>query len=105
MNIAPIQMDIARILSASNVRPASAGVGATGTAIQDFGKLLSRAIEATSEAQQDADSAITRLAAGEPVDVHQVMIAMEKAEITTQLATEVRNKLVEAYQEVMRMQV
>lgn len=105
MDIAPIQMDLARISAANNVRPSSANVGAAGTAIQDFGKLLSRAIDATSEAQQDADSAIARLAAGEPVDLHQVMIAMEKAEITTQLATEVRNKLVEAYQEVMRMQV
>jgi len=79
--------------------------GGAGEAAQSFGKLLSQAVDTVNGAQQEADTAITRLASGQPVDLHQVMLAMEKADITLQLTTEVRGKLVEAYQEIMRMQV
>jgi len=79
--------------------------GGAEEAAQSFGKMLSQAVDTVNGAQQEADTAITRLAAGEPVDLHQVMLAMEKADITLQLTTEVRGKLVEAYQEIMRMQV
>ncbi|MBI6545164.1 MAG: flagellar hook-basal body complex protein FliE [Cyanobacteria bacterium NC_groundwater_1444_Ag_S-0.65um_54_12] len=46
-----------------------------------------------------------QLASGEDVALHDVMIAAEKASISIQLTTQIRNKLLEAYQEIMRMQV
>lgn len=46
-----------------------------------------------------------KLARGENVDLHQVMIASQKANITLQATIEIRNKVIEAYQEIMRMQV
>ena len=46
-----------------------------------------------------------RMAAGDPIDLHEVMLARETASLQFQLAVQVRNKLVEAYQDVMRMQV
>ena len=70
-----------------------------------FGNLFSEALGRLNQLQQEADSAATSLAAGEQVDVHDVMIAVQKADLGFQLAIQVRNKLVEAYQEVMRITV
>jgi len=47
----------------------------------------------------------TKLALGQIDDIHQVTIAMEKATLSLQLAVQVRNRMVEAYQEISRMQV
>jgi flagellar hook-basal body complex protein FliE len=70
-----------------------------------FGQALNTAIEGLSQSQNAADDASVRMAAGEPVDLHEVMLARETASLQFQLAVQVRNKLVEAYQDVMRMQV
>jgi len=67
--------------------------------------MLSRALAGLNELQVEADVAATKLASGEMVDLHNAVIAMEKASIGFQLALQVRNKLVEAYQDIMRMQV
>jgi flagellar hook-basal body complex protein FliE len=53
----------------------------------------------------NADSQVRKLAAGEVDNLHQVMISMEEAKMSFQLALQVRNRLLEAYQEVLRMQV
>ena len=58
-----------------------------------------------SDVQTQADSMIQHLAVGDKVDIHDVALAVQKASITTQLAIQVRNRLVEAYQETMRMPV
>lgn len=78
-------------------RPESAG--------QSFGAFLGQALENLSAIEHRADQAATRLAAGEPVDLHDVLIAAEESSVAFQLALQVRNKAVEAYQEIMRMQV
>ncbi len=70
-----------------------------------FQKALGSAIEEINHLQHKADEAVNRLALGEAIDLHDVTIAVEEAHIAFQLAMQVRNKLVEAYQEVMRMQV
>ena len=81
---------------------AGAGAGASGGG---FGQALTTAISSLSDRQNAADDASVRMAAGEPIDLHEVMLARETASLHFQLAVQVRNKLVEAYQEVMRMQV
>jgi flagellar hook-basal body complex protein FliE len=70
-----------------------------------FGQALTTAISSLSESQNAADDASTRMAAGDPIDLHEVMLARETASLQFQFAVQVRNKLVEAYQDVMRMQV
>ena len=72
---------------------------------QAFSKLLKEAINKVNDEQIKADKMTEKLVKGENVDIHQVMIASQKASISLQLAIEVRNKAIEAYQEVMRMQV
>jgi flagellar hook-basal body complex protein FliE len=55
--------------------------------------------------QKTAEETTRRMLTGEVEDVHQVMLAMEEAQTSFQLMMEIRNKLVDAYREVMRMQV
>ena len=55
--------------------------------------------------QKEADRAAKELAKGEVTDLHQVMIRAEEAQIAFQLLLEIRNKVIEAYQEIMRMPV
>lgn len=71
----------------------------------DFGKMLREVIGQVSEAQQQAGELAQRFAAGEPVDEHTLVLAMERANLAFQLTLHVRNKVLEAYQEIMRLQV
>ncbi len=68
-----------------------------------FGAVLQDAIGKVASVQKEADTAIKELASGG--DITQAVLAMEKADMSFQLMVEVRNKLIGAYEEVMRMQV
>ena len=70
-----------------------------------FGQFFASAVGQTNALQLKSDEMVKQLATGQPVELHDVMIAMEKAGLAFQLTTQVRNKMVEAYQEVMRMQI
>ncbi len=70
-----------------------------------FGDTLQGMLHEVSNLQQQANTGSQRLMTGEVEDVHQVMVAVEKASTSFMLMMEIRNKLVEAYREVMRMQV
>ena len=70
-----------------------------------FGDLLKNKIEEISKLQSDADSAIAKVELSDSGSIHEAMIALEKASISFKTMLKVRNKLLEAYQEVMRMQV
>jgi flagellar hook-basal body complex protein FliE len=72
-------------------------------ATENFGQLLKKTIEEVNQTQVHSDRMTEKLVRGENVDLHQVMIASQKASITLQTTMEVRNKVVEAYQEIMRM--
>jgi flagellar hook-basal body complex protein FliE len=72
---------------------------------RSFSDFLKDALNKVNEQQVQADQLTEKLVKGENVDLHQVMIAAQKASISLQLAIEVRNKVIEAYQEMMRMQI
>ncbi|MDQ0412510.1 flagellar hook-basal body complex protein FliE [Mesobacillus stamsii] len=72
---------------------------------KSFSSVLKQTIENVNESQLQSDVLTEKLARGENIDLHQVMIASQKASITLQGTLEVRNKVIEAYQEMMRMQV
>ncbi|MDR3592750.1 MAG: flagellar hook-basal body complex protein FliE [Negativicutes bacterium] len=76
-----------------------------GSSGKSFANVLSDAITDVNKLQNDAQQASINLATGKLNDVSEVVIATEKATIALQLTMQVRNKIVEAYQEVMRMQV
>ncbi len=70
-----------------------------------FGEALKTSIAEVNQAQISADRAAEQIAAGETKDLHGAMIKLEEADISLRLMVQVRNKAVEAYQEIMRMQV
>ncbi len=70
-----------------------------------MGQMVSQAIEKLDQGQKATDLSINQLVAGEPVDLHHVMLQMEESMVNMNLALQVRNKIIEAYQEVQRMQV
>ena len=70
-----------------------------------FGNVLKDAISTVNELQQQSDHEIQKLMAGETQDLHTTMIAVQKADLSFQMMMQVRNKIVQAYQEIMRTQV
>jgi len=78
----------------------SAGEGGNG-----FVEFLEKAVDGVNQAQLESDRAIAQLNTGQAKNLHEVMIAMEEADISMRLMVQMRNKVVEAYQEIMRMQV
>jgi flagellar hook-basal body complex protein FliE len=79
--------------------------GAAKPAAPGFGDLLGKLVNAVSDLQTEVDESVRRGATGEPEEVHDMLLAVNKAELSFRLMVEVRNKLVEAYQEVMRLPV
>jgi flagellar hook-basal body complex protein FliE len=75
-----------------------------GSADQPFADALSRMVDKVEQSGAAANDAIGRMLDGSG-DVHEAMIALQSADTTFQLAMQVRNKIVQAYQEIMRMPV
>lgn len=72
---------------------------------KSFGEMLADALQNVNNLVKDSEQKSVDMAQGRIEDVSQVMIATEKASLGLQMTMQVRNKVVEAYQEVMRMQV
>ena len=70
-----------------------------------FGDVLKDAISTVNELQKQSDSEIQKLMTGETQDLHTTMIAVQKADLSFQMMMQVRNKIVSAYQEIMRLPV
>jgi flagellar hook-basal body complex protein FliE len=82
---------------------AAAGAGAAGAATP-FSGIFQSMVEQTSELDAKASQAVTGLLSGQGVEIHDAMIATEKADMAFELALQVRNKAVGAYQQMMAMQ-
>jgi flagellar hook-basal body complex protein FliE len=70
----------------------------------NFADVLSRSLEKVNNLQSDRSSLITSFASGENQNVHELMIAMQKAGLAMNMTAAVRNKVIEAYRELARMQ-
>ena len=78
------------------------GAEATGSS---FSAWLEQQVQATNTDIVSADTAVRQLAVGEPVNLHQVMVQLERAKLQLELVVQVRNKLLDAYQDLMKMQI
>jgi len=103
--------DAARTRGAGQAGEINPAEGIAGLQVADavskpkFDSVLERAVSAVNGKMQAADAEKTKLFTGETDNLHQAMIAMQEASVAFSLMVEVRNKLVEGYQEIMRMQV
>jgi flagellar hook-basal body complex protein FliE len=79
--------------------------GSNSSGGPSFSNVLRDAISTTNELQKQSDLDIKKLMTGEAQDLHSTLIAVQKADLSFQMMMQVRNKLVQAYQEIMRMPV
>jgi flagellar hook-basal body complex protein FliE len=100
MIIDPISMDGASKIVTDMYVPQT-----TSANQMDFSKIAMTSLDSLNNNIVESNQALQDLALGKAESTHEVVIAMEKAKMSLQIAVEVRNKLVEAYQEVLRMQI
>ena len=78
----------------------------SATGQSDFSELLKQSVEKVNDSQMDAKKLADGFQAGDPnIQVSEVMVALQKSNVSFQAMLQVRNKLVSAYQEIMNMQV
>lgn len=99
------QLDAMKAQANSNTTAVSSETSKE-TSKADFSQLMKQSIEAVNETQQQAGKLKTAFEQGDPdVDIAQVMIAVQKASISFQTMSQVRNKLMDAYQEIKNMPI
>lgn len=99
-------IDIKGISGATPASVAPSVSGAPGKASgTGFGEIFSKAIDAVNGQAQEAEKLVTGLVSGEHANIHETMIAMEKSSISFRMLTKAQSKAIDAYQEIMRMQL
>lgn len=85
----------------------AAAAGAAGGAgkIESFAKVLEEKLAQVDALQKKADALLEGFFTGQVTDVHEVILAAQQAELALQLTVEIRNRVIEAYQEIARMQL
>jgi flagellar hook-basal body complex protein FliE len=92
----PVQPPVGTATSRKLERPSN---------LDSFGSMLTDSIKQVNRLQVEADSSINDLATGKQTDIHRTMIAMEKASISFELLMQIRNKVISAYDRIMRMPI
>lgn len=90
---------------AQTAEPIAPTMNLTAAKQPDFTAMLNSGINQLDQSIAGAEKSMNAFAVGEPIATHDLMLAMEKARFSMQVAVEVRNRLVEAYAELTRMQV
>jgi flagellar hook-basal body complex protein FliE len=99
-------MSIIRTVESVNLSvPLASPKPSEGTQKSDFETQLKNALGEVNDLQQKAEQAIQQLVGEGKGDLQETMIAMEKADVSFRLMMQIRNKVLDAYQEIMRMQV
>ena len=90
---------------ASVIAPAVSPAAATGSGASPFQDVLADAIQKVEAFQANAEGSVNRFLSGEGEELHQVALKTQQADLSFQMFMQVRNKIISAYQEVMRMQI
>ncbi|MFT4171322.1 MAG: flagellar hook-basal body complex protein FliE [Rhodocyclaceae bacterium] len=98
-SIAAIAATQGAVLGSTQVQALGASAG------QSFSSLVSQGLDSVNAQLHASDIGLQRVAAGDTQSLHQLMIGMEEARLSLQLLMQVRNRVLEAYQDVMKMQV
>ena len=99
-----VDASAAAVSASSMAAPGSVAPGSVAPAA-GFGQLVSQGLEQVNASLLDSQVDMQRLAAGDVGNLHQVMLKLEESRLSFQLMLQVRNRLLESYQDVMRMQV
>jgi flagellar hook-basal body complex protein FliE len=96
-----MKVDVTKVGPLLNPSGNKPGISSPGS----FGNLLNSLLKEVNSSQVKADEALKGFLSGEIQDLHQVVAATEEAKLMFELAVQVRNKVIEAYQEIARMQI
>lgn len=100
MDISPVKPEGIENLKGLNLQK-----GESNTNGVSFKDTIGKFVNDVNYMQKKADNSIENFAVGNTKDIHEVMISMKKAEMSFEFLMQTRNKLVDAYKEVMRLQV
>ena len=98
-------VDISQVNNTIEALKSQSGAGKAEQPDQAVGRAFQELFDKAADSLKQADQSMLQANTGGPVDLHDVMISMEKADISLRLMVQVRNKAVDAYKEIMRMQV
>jgi len=98
-------VSLQQLASKSVVNPTGANQTGAVDVTKSFGEFLNDALNAVQEQKEISDELTQQYITGQISDVHSVMIAAEKASLALELTVAIRNKAIEAYQEIMRIQI
>ncbi|WP_139488991.1 flagellar hook-basal body complex protein FliE [Brevibacillus dissolubilis] len=98
-------MEISRLGKIAVPQPLATPTATPAQTAESFSKFLSEAVDNLNASQAESETLGKKFAAGQVEDVHQVMVASQKASLMLSMTMQVRNKVIESYQEIMRMQV
>jgi flagellar hook-basal body complex protein FliE len=97
------ELRVAQEMKANGMQQAASEVGEAGGS--SFSEMLKSSVNKVNEMQTQSDQAIGELVAGRSKNIHETMLTIERADTSLKLAMQVRNKILDAYREIMRMQV
>jgi flagellar hook-basal body complex protein FliE len=103
MNISGVSLSSVISQLAPTTANTAAGIGSSGSG--GFSSIVKDAVESLDQSQKNSAEEIARAVTGESPDLHRTIIAMQTADLGFQFALQVRNKVIGAYEEIMRMQV
>lgn len=92
------------IMGSSGISPTTLAQPTTATSGADFGNVLGNVVDGLSGLQQNANTLAVKAVTGDLTDIHQATLAATRAQVTMELVSAVRNKGVDAFNEIMRMQ-
>ncbi len=102
MAIAPVALSG---LTQPLMPPVEATAGSAATQGASFGGIMERLLDSAATSNQTAEASLRGLASGEGTNLHSVLLNMAQADLSFRLVLEIRNRLTQAYQEIMKMQV
>jgi flagellar hook-basal body complex protein FliE len=88
----------------SQISSGASSVASAGSS-DSFGSVVKNAVDSIEKSQQTANQEIAKAVTGESPDLHRTIIALQTADLSFQFGLQVRNKVIGAYEEIMRMQV
>lgn len=98
-----MSMEVSGVGASMSLRPAD--TSPVSSARSGFGDIMKSTIEQVNQSQNSGEEAIQQLNTGQAESLHGVMIAVEEAEISLKMLVQMRNKALQAYEEIMRMQI
>jgi flagellar hook-basal body complex protein FliE len=101
----PVSLNNLRPVAPAGLPCPARGAGRVTTAGEDFATLVKQQLEKVSRMQAEADNEVQQLLTGETQNLTEVFTAARKAEVAFSLLMEIRNKLIDAYEEVKNLRV